>query len=146
MMNDKGFTLTELMIVVAIIGILAAMTVPNFITYRNKSRVTAVVGTGEAIRAAFASYASDSTHNHYPPAIADLTALQSVVNAHGGSLGNTLPFTVNHYSFFDSDGDNQQDSYSMRLNVGGVPASTPGFEVLITPQGIFKCTVAGSPC
>jgi len=37
MNNQRGFTLIELMTVISIIGILAAIAIPNFIEYRNKA-------------------------------------------------------------------------------------------------------------
>ena len=53
--NNKGFTLIELMIVIAIIGILAAIAIPNFIAYRNKAFCTATESDGNNIAAAIST-------------------------------------------------------------------------------------------
>ncbi|WP_077530667.1 pilin [Vreelandella utahensis] len=48
--NQQGFTLIELMIVVAIIGILAAIAIPQYQTYVASSQVSRVVGEVGAMR------------------------------------------------------------------------------------------------
>ena len=49
---NKGFTLVEIMIVVAIIAILAAVAIPNFINYRKQSQATACVANLKQIQSA----------------------------------------------------------------------------------------------
>lgn len=61
----KGaFTLIELLIVVAIIAILAAIAVPNFLEAQVRSKVSRVKADQRTIATALESYMVD--HNHYP--------------------------------------------------------------------------------
>lgn len=54
--RKKGFTLVEIMIVVAIIAILAAVAIPSFIRYRNDSRTAACIGNMQQLRTAAESW------------------------------------------------------------------------------------------
>lgn len=70
---DSGFTLIELMIVVAIIGILAAVAIPKFADLIRKSSEGATKGSLGAIRSAVSIYYGD-LEGTYPTTLEQLTA------------------------------------------------------------------------
>ena len=56
MFNKKGFTLVELMIVVAIIGILAAIAIPNFVAMQYRAKRAEVPSNVDGIKTAELAY------------------------------------------------------------------------------------------
>jgi type IV pilus assembly protein PilA len=75
--NRKGFTLVELMIVVAIIGILAAIAIPNFLQFRLKAKTSEAKSNLGAIRSTEVAYFAEWDFyigNQAPTPIADRTA------------------------------------------------------------------------
>jgi len=145
--DAKGFTLIELMIVVAIIGILAAIAVPNFVSYRNKARVAACVGTSESIRGAQAAYAADSTANLFPYAggpteIEVWDDLVGVLNSNGASLKKTpglQGMDILQYDTWDLDGDGTVgDDYYFVFTTKGVPEGLTGALIEVRSSGILR--------
>lgn len=69
-LGKKGFTLVEIMIVVAIIGLLAAIAIPNFVQARTSAQTNACISNLKQIEGAMVLYNLDNGSD--PAALSDL--------------------------------------------------------------------------
>ena len=70
--NRKGFTLVELLIVIVILGILAAIVIARFAGATKESKESNLKGNLRTIRASLETYKANSKSNNYPTDLNDL--------------------------------------------------------------------------
>lgn len=132
-MVQKGFTLIELMIVVAIIGILAAVALPAYQDYTTRAKVTDGIALASAAKIAVA----ENAQNAQPFAsgwVVNDTAIAATLNNNGtsGAGGKALSRNVDNISINTANG---QIIVTYNSVLGGTGAATAAVSTLAISPG-----------
>ena len=149
---QKGFTLIELMIVVAIIGILAAIAIPNFIRFQARSKQSEVKSNLKSLFTSQRSYFQEKDRYHQEISIIGFNPERGNRYAYYNGGDGAGPF----YDRSQANGQEIRAQFAtavtidvfkyeaFRLAPGDRPAAGIGNAAFILPQGVNANMPTGS--
>jgi prepilin-type N-terminal cleavage/methylation domain-containing protein len=123
--GNAAFTLTELMVVVIVGGLVASFAIPNYTKSLNRARERDAVGNLGLIRESVRLYMS--REGFVPPALADVGAINTMLKMNTLEQGGTTySCTVaNTYTCLGSGTDGWQVQFRLNTDDGAVDCVTP---------------------
>ena len=116
--NDKGFTLIELMIVVVIIGILAAIAIPNFIAMQDRAKEGSTKANMHTVQLAAEDYGvrNDGTYAAASTSLTTPTNFKNPFNSASTALEDRAVFAgpPTATSGITSYADSSQTNYNVK--------------------------------
>lgn len=126
--NQQGFTLIELMIVIAIIGILASIAIPQYQVYTQRTEASSAIANIRTLQVAIQEHFS--TEGSLPPTVAALTRF-GITDADIDLLDDATPAIADVEM---SEDGNAQITITFDSVANGAPANLAGTTMIITPD------------
>ena len=147
--KQKGFSLIELLIVVAIILIIAAIAIPNLLRSKMAANESSAVGSMRTLNTASVTFST--AYGGYPPSLAVLGPVASGTNA-SSTLADLIDSVLaggikSGYSFTWSAGTTDSNGNYLNYSITSQPTSvgTTGQRYFYTDQsGVIRANVAGA--
>jgi type IV pilus assembly protein PilA len=133
--SESGFTLVELLVVMLILGLLAAIAIPSFFNQRDKARDADAKALVRTAQTAMETYATDHAGSYTGAAAADLIGIEETLNEAdlaGAEDGDALTATPNGAG----------DGYTVTVASRNTP-NTFSITRANTGTVTFDCTVDG---
>jgi type IV pilus assembly protein PilA len=143
--KQRGFSLIELLIVVAIILIIAAIAIPNLLRSKEASNEASAVGSMRTLNTASVTYST--TYGTYPASLTNLSPAATATSTSADLIDSVLASgTKSGYSFSWSSGTTDSNSNYLNYSITAQPVTpgTTGQRYFYTDQsGVIRASTGG---
>lgn len=133
--EESGFTLVELLVIMLILGILAAIAVPAFYSQRDKAKDSEAMAAVRAAQTAIETYANDNGGSYAAATSAKLDALESTLDP--AKLAVSVPGTGTALYTVAYESENTPNTFSISREASGETTFA------CTPEGSDGCPAGG---